>query len=152
LVTLQHQIELASQLLSGLAGGSNVEPTRGDRRFADPIWSSSPIYRAIQQCYLALRNSLDRWVGQAGFDRVNEQRARVALSQLGDALAPTNTLLGNPTAVRRCFETGGASTLRGLRHMLDDWAKNGGLPSQVDKHSFRAGENLSTTEGAVIFR
>jgi polyhydroxyalkanoate synthase len=152
LVTLQLQIELASQILLGLTGGSDLEPPRGDRRFVDPVWTSSPIYRAIQQCYLAWRDSLDRWVGQAGFDRVNEQRARIALSQLGDALAPMNTLLGNPAALRQCFATGGASTLHGLRHMLDDWTENGALPSQVDKHAFRAGDNLGTTEGAVIFR
>jgi polyhydroxyalkanoate synthase len=83
---------------------------------------------------------------------VNEQRARIALSQLGDALAPTNTLLGNPAAMRHCFETGGASTLHGLRHMLDDWMQNGGLPVQVDKHAFRVGDNLGATDGAVIFR
>ena len=152
LVTLQHQIELASQILRGLTGGSNIEPPRGDRRFADPVWTSSPIYRAIQQCYLAWRDSLDRWVGQAGFDRVNEQRARIALSQLVDALAPTNTLLGNPAAMRQCFETGGASTLQGLRRILDDWAQNGGLPAQVDKRPFRVGDNLGATDGAVIFR
>ena len=152
LVTLQHQIELASQILRGLTGGSNIEPPRGDRRFADPVWTSSPIYRAIQQCYLASRDALDRWVGQAGFDRVNEQRARIALSQLGDALAPTNTLLGNPAAMRQCFETGGASTLQGLRRILDDWAQNGGLPAQVDKRPFRVGDNLGATDGAVIFR
>ena len=152
LVALQHQIELASQILRGLTGGSNIEPPRGDRRFADPVWTSSPIYRAIQQCYLASRDALDRWVGQAGFDRVNEQRARIALSQLGDALAPTNTLLGNPAAMRQCFETGGASTLQGLRRILDDWAQNGGLPAQVDKRPFRVGDNLGATDGAVIFR
>ena len=91
-------------------------------------------------------------MAKAGFDRVNEQRARIALSQLGDALAPTNTLLGNPAAMRQCFETGGASTLQGLRHILDDWAQNGGLPAQVDKRPFRVGDNLGATDGAVMFR
>ena len=87
-VTLEYQIELASQILRGLSGGSDIEPPRGDRRFADPVWPSSPVYRAIQQCYLAWRDSLDRWVAKAGFDTVNEQRARIALSQLAMRLRP----------------------------------------------------------------
>jgi len=36
--------------------------------------------------------------------------------------------------------------------LLDDWSRNGGLPSQVDKRPFHVGENLGTTKGAVVFR
>ena len=39
-----------------------------------------------------------------------------------DALAPTNFLLGNPAALKRAFETGGASLARGARNFLDDVA------------------------------
>ena len=151
-VTLEHQIELARKLLLALLGRSNLEPARGDRRFTDEAWTSNPLYRTLLQGYLAWRDSLDAWVGKTGFDLVNEQRARIALSQLGEALAPTNSWLGNPAAIRRCFETAGASTLRGLQHMLQDWTQNGGLPSQVDKRAFRVGDNLAATDGAVIFR
>ena len=150
--TLQHQTNLAGTLLRAWIGGTTIEPARGDRRFADPIWTSNPLYRAIQQSYLAWRNSLDHWVANAGFDKANEQRARFALSQLGDAVAPTNSWLGNPAAMRKLFETGGASAARGLSHMLGDLAHNGGLPSQVDKRAFRVGDNLGATEGAVVFR
>ena len=151
-VTLEYQFDLAGQLLRACNGGSAIEPARGDRRFADPVWTSNPLYRAIQQAYLAWRDSLDRWVANAGFDRVNEQRARIALSQIGDAAAPTNSWLGNPAAVRKCFETSGMSVVHGLRHMLDDWSQNGGLPAQVDKRGFRVGDNLGATRGTVVFR
>ena len=44
------------------------------------------------------------------------------------------------------------SAARGVQHMLTDWTRNGGLPSQVDKQAYRVGENLGTTPGAVVFR
>jgi poly[(R)-3-hydroxyalkanoate] polymerase subunit PhaC len=150
--TLEYQHDLANVVLQVWTGSSNFETARGDRRFADPMWDRNPVYRAIHQAYLAWRDSLDRWVAGAGFDRVNEQRVRIALSQFGDALAPTNSWFGNPAAIRKCIETGGMSAAHGIRHMFDDWLWNGGLPSQVDKHAFRVGKNLGTTPGAVVFR
>jgi polyhydroxyalkanoate synthase len=36
--------------------------------------------------------------------------------------------------------------------MLEDIARNGGLPAQVDKKGFRVGENLAASPGAVVFR
>src|ERR1700730_3143601 len=71
---------------------------------------------------------------------------------LTEALAPTNTLGGNPAALKRAFETGGASLTAGLRNFLDDLWNNGGLPSQVDKRPFRVGENIASTLGAVVHR
>jgi polyhydroxyalkanoate synthase subunit PhaC len=150
-IALEYQLDLTRQILRALSGRSAIAPARGDRRFADPVWHSNPGYRAVQQSYLAWRDSLDCWIANAGFDTANEQRARIALSQLADAAAPTNFWLGNPAATRKCIETGGMSAVHGLRHMLDDWSQNGGLPSQVDKRPFHVGENLGTTQGVVVF-
>ena len=44
------------------------------------------------------------------------------------------------------------SVVHGLRHMLDDWSQNGGLPAQVDKRGFRVGDNLGATHNIVVFR
>ena len=151
-IALEYQLDLTRQILRALSGRSAIAPARGDRRFADPVWHSNPGYRAVQQPHLAWRDLLDRWIANAGFDTANEQRARIALSQLADAAAPTNFWLGNPAAIRKCIETGGMTAVHGLRHMLDDWSRNGGLPSQVDKRPFHVGENLGTTQGAVVFR
>jgi polyhydroxyalkanoate synthase subunit PhaC len=151
-VTMECLVDLAGTLARTWTCGSIIEPPRGDRRFADPAWTSNPLYHAILQSYLAWRASLDRWVANAGFDHVNEQRARFILSQLGDALAPTNSWPGNPAAIRRFFETGGTSAANGFLHLLHDLARNGGLPSQVDKRAFRVGGNLGATPGTVVFR
>src|SRR5207237_905145 len=80
------------------------------------------------------------------------ERARFVLSLYVDAAAPSNTPLGNPAAMKKMYETGGASLVRGLTHMLEDLANNGGLPSQVDMKAFQPGKDLATSPGAVVFR
>jgi polyhydroxyalkanoate synthase subunit PhaC len=80
------------------------------------------------------------------------ERARFIVSLLVDAAAPTNTLPGNPAAVKKALDTGGASLLRGLEHFTGDMARNGGLPAQVDASQFAVGKNLATTPGEVVHR
>ena len=55
-------------------------------------------------------------------------------------------------ALKRLIDTGGVSLLRGLRNILFDMINNGGMPSMVDKSSFKVGVNLADTPGAVVFR
>jgi polyhydroxyalkanoate synthase len=76
----------------------------------------------------------------------------MALGMLADTLAPTNTLLGNPAALKRTLETGGRNLASGLAQMLADWRHNGGMPSMVDGTKFKVGENLATTPGDVVYR
>ena len=80
------------------------------------------------------------------------ERARFVVSLFVDAMAPTNTLGGNPAALKRALDTGGTSLLRGLENFVSDLARNGGLPSQVDRKKFAVGRNLATTAGSVVFR
>ena len=60
-----------------------------------------------------------------------------------DALAPTNFLPTNPAALKRAFDTGGASLVEGARNFLDDVRNNGGRPRQVDTSGFEVGRNLA---------
>jgi polyhydroxyalkanoate synthase len=68
------------------------------------------------------------------------------------ALAPTNYLATNPAALKRAFETGGASVVAGARNFLDDLRNNKGMPRQVDTRPFEIGRNLAVTAGKVVFR
>ena len=148
----QQNAELLGKLGTAWLGKSDLKPKPGDKRFADPIWSSNPFYQGLKQAYLTWAEALTAWTDQAGFDHASEPRARMALSLLADAAAPTNTLLGNPAAIKKLFETGGSSVVRGLGHLLEDLSANGGMPAQVDKKPFRVGENLAVSPGAVVFR
>jgi polyhydroxyalkanoate synthase len=69
-----------------------------------------------------------------------------------DSVAPTNTLIGNPSALKRAYETGGASLIKGLKNVYEDVTKNKGLVSQVDTKPFKVGQNLATSAGSVIFK
>jgi polyhydroxyalkanoate synthase len=61
-------------------------------------------------------------------------------------------MLGNPAAMKEFYATGGQSGVRGLTHMIEDLANNGGLPSQVDMKAFEVGKDLALSKGAVIFK
>ena len=123
-----------------------------DRRFADPAWEKNPAFFALRQSYLAARQYGDDLLAAGASEPVADGKAQLVGSVLGDALAPTNYLPTNPAALKRAFETGGASVLAGARNFADDLANNGGRPQQVDRRSFRLGENLAATKGKVVFR
>jgi polyhydroxyalkanoate synthase len=138
-------------------GDSELKPEPNDRRFADPAFAENPFYRRLMQAYLAWRASLHDLVGLktetiAGEDWKLPAQERFAVTLLTEALSPTNTLLGNPAALKRAFDTAGRSLLDGLRNYLGDLINNGAMPSQVDKRPFEVGRNLAVTPGAVVHR
>jgi polyhydroxyalkanoate synthase len=151
-VAADHGLRLAGGIVRVAAGASSVEPERGDRRFADPAFQTNPVYRRILQSYLLWRAELLATVDDLRLDDKSGDRARFALSLLTEAAAPTNTLLGNPSALKKAFDTGGSSLFRGARNMLDDIRHNSGMPSMVDRRPFKVGTTIATSPGAVVFR
>ncbi len=135
-----------------MTGRSELAPDPNDRRFADPAWKDSAVYRALAQYYLAWSGALNRLVDEAKLEKRDAERARFVVSLFVDAMAPTNTLAGNPAALKKAVETGGESLIRGLENFVNDLAKNRGLPTQVDTSKFAVGGNVATTSGAVVYR
>jgi polyhydroxyalkanoate synthase len=123
-----------------------------DRRFADPTWSDNPFYFGLLQGYLVSSQLLRDLVAAAELEPQRRSKAEFAVQHVIDAVAPTNFLAGNPSALKRVLETGGASVVRGLRNFLDDLASNGGWPRQVDPDAFTVGRDLAATPGKVVFR
>src|SRR5215471_772209 len=135
-----------------VTGGSELAPDAKDKRFADPAWKESAAYRALAQGYLAWGNALYRFLDEAKLDKRDAERARFVVSLVVDALSPTNSLAGNPAALKKLVDTGGASLVHGLENFVGDLVHNGGLPAQVDTRTFAVGKNLATTPGAVVHR
>ena len=135
-----------------LVGRSNVELPGRDARFADPTWSENAFYHRWGQAYIASCAALEELVQDPEADWRSRERARFALNILASAMAPTNTLIGNPAALKRAFETSGLSLVRGVRNYVSDLRHNGGMPSQVDRAKFRVGVDLAATPGAVVHR
>jgi polyhydroxyalkanoate synthase len=138
-----------------LRGTDEIAPSPKDKRFADPAWSQHPGYRRLAQSYVAWSDALRRIVDDyesGGPDWREVEQARFVLNAYVSALAPTNTLFGNPAALKRAFDTGGRSVVRGLGHMLHDIRHNGGMPTQVDRSAFTVGKDLGISPGAVVHR
>lgn len=146
---------LGREELGILRGRSSLAPDPRDKRFSDPTWSQNPAYRRLAQSYLNLAGSLGRLVEdyeQSGADWRDVEKARFAVQALTSLIAPTNTLPGNPAALKRAFETGGRSVARGARYLLHDLRHNGGMPSQTDRTAFEVGRDLAVTPGAIVHR
>jgi polyhydroxyalkanoate synthase len=71
---------------------------------------------------------------------------------LTSAMSPTNMLAGNPAALKRAFETGGLSLVRGTKNLVNDLRHNDGMPAQVKRSDFKLGMNIAATPGAVVLR
>ena len=129
-----------------------VSPSKGDKRFKDPAYEENPLYFLLEQQYLLLDKLVTELLDAAGLEAGKDAKARFAAKFMLDALAPTNTLPGNPAALRQVFDTGGKSLVRGARNMLGDIRHNGGWPSQVDGSGFEVGVNMAATPGQVVYR
>jgi len=134
------------------AGRSGIAPERSDRRFVDPAWAEHPGFRRVMQAYLLLSSTLQELVEDAELDPLTERRARYALTLLTDAVAPTNSFVTNPAAIKRALDTAGISVLRGARNLVNDLRTNGAMPSMVDKRPFEVGRNIAVSKGAVVYR
>ncbi|HEV2259835.1 MAG TPA: alpha/beta fold hydrolase [Streptosporangiaceae bacterium] len=143
---------LAGELARIAAGRSQVQPARRDRRFADPGWAGNPLLRRVMQTYLAAAQTAEGVVAEAGLDEKDSERVGFALTNLIDALAPSNNPLLNPAAVKAAIDTGGGSAVKGLRHFLADMAVPPRVPSMVEPDAFEVGVDLAVTPGSVVLR
>ena len=136
----------------GIDESGPLSPAPSDKRFNDVAYSDNPLYYLLEQQYLLTSQMVDELLDAAGLEATETVKARFAAKFIVDALSPTNTLAGNPAALRRAFDTGGKSVLNGAKNMLDDIIHNGGWPSQVDSSGFEVGVNMAATPGAVVYR
>lgn len=143
---------VAVERLTGHMSDGPMAPAAGDKRFDDPAYNENPLYFLLAQQYLLGRQLVVELLDAANLEKAKDAKARFGANFLLDALAPTNTLLGNPAAVREAYNTAGMSLLRGAKNMLDDIKDNGGWPSQVDAEGFELGVNMAVTPGQVVYR
>ncbi len=150
--TLRHGRHFAGEVASILTGGSTVGPAKGDKRFQDPAFTDNPVYRRVMQLYLAWCAEIGDAVEEVDLGWRDRELVRFLAAIVTSSVAPTNLLLGNPAALKRAFETGGASLVLGLRNRLHDARYNGGMPSQYKHGALHVGEDLAVTPGAVVYR
>ena len=142
---------LAEELTKIALGKSDIAFDKRDKRFADEAWQNVPYFKLLGQSYRLFEMWMDRMYQQADGTWQNKARARFAADVITAAVAPTNYLGTNPEAMKKAFETGGLSLMRGAQNMLHDMTK-GGMPSMIDRKQFTVGKDIGATPGAVVYR
>ena len=152
--TLKHYVEAQQALAKGeLRAPENPGPK--DRRFANPLWDTHPLFNFLKQQYQFNAEAITGAV--TGLERMEDhERKRVEFftRQIVDLMAPTNFLGTNPDALEKAVATDGESLVQGLENLVRDIEGNRGdlLVTLADKEAFHIGENIATTPGSVVFR
>lgn len=149
---MKHSRSMGEDMIKIMTGKSELAPNPKDKRFQDPAWQYNPFMRAGMQYYLAVQKGAAHWLEDLELDELEKDRARFISNIIIDSLAPTNTLIGNPTAQKMAITSGGLSLVKGLKNAYEDMVHNKGMVSQVDKKPFKLGENVATSKGSVVLR
>jgi polyhydroxyalkanoate synthase subunit PhaC len=143
---------LAAQLARIGFGASTLAPSARDRRFADPAWTSNPLLRRLVQAYLAAGQTAQQLLADADLEWREAERMTFVVDNLVQALAPSNNPVVSPVFWKALIDTGGASVIRGARHLAADLATPPRVPSMVEPDAFEVGADLAVTPGAVVLR
>ncbi len=149
---IRHGTAMAQDMVKIMTGKSELAPDPKDKRFMDPAWQYNPFFRAGAQYYLAVQKGMKSWLEELELDELERNRANFIANIILDGLAPTNTLVGNPTAQKQIINSGGLSLIKGLQNAYNDIVHNKGMVSQVDKRPFKLGKNIATSKGNVVYR
>jgi polyhydroxyalkanoate synthase len=133
-------------------GSSHVAPDPRDKRFSDPAWSGNPLLKRSLQTFLATSRTAEALVEDARLDEPDRLRMQTVVSNLADALAPSNNPLLNPRALKALVDTGGSNFVEGGRRLIKDAAQPPRVPSMVDPDAFTVGETVAATPGTVVLR
>jgi polyhydroxyalkanoate synthase subunit PhaC len=139
--------------------GAQPEPVAGsesgDRRFADPEWSSNPFADVVKRAYLLTSHWASRLVMEAnGVDAHTRHKAEFYVRQVTDALSPANFVLTNPELRRETVGSNAGNLVAGMRMLAEDIkAGRGRLKIRLsDDTTFEVGRNLAITPGKVIYQ
>ncbi|SFK36802.1 PHA/PHB synthase family protein [Geodermatophilus ruber] len=143
---------LAGDLGRIAIGRSDIAPSPKDKRFADPAWTGNPLMHRAVQAHVATARAAAGLLDDANLDWQDDERIRFTMTNVVDALAPSNVPVVNPLAWKAVIDTGGRNAVDGLRRMVSDLTTPPRVPSMVEPDAFSVGEDLAVTPGAVVLR
>ncbi len=144
----------AVKRLSGKETAPVAAPAPGDKRFADPEWTSNQFFDFLKQAYLLGARWAGQLVNDAELDPHTKHKAAFYVRQIANALSPSNFVLTNPELLRETLTTNADNLVRGMRMLAEDIEAGGGdlKIRQSDSSLFAVGRNLAVTPGKVIFQ
>jgi polyhydroxyalkanoate synthase len=137
-----------SQLWQDMLSQKTIELK--DRRFSSPAWTKSPHFSYQAASYLINARFLNKMAQAVDAPAKKKMQLQFYINQMIDAMSPANFLASNPEAQASLLESKGESLMHGMQHMLADMQK--GRISLTDETAFHVGENVATTEGAVVYQ
>ena len=147
-------VSLSAEAVRIALGRSEVAPERGDWRFKDPTWSENPLVQArwLSSTWRGARPSTAcSTTSSTTTDRHRAERARFVMNVLTSAVAPTNTLLGNPAALKKTLEDGGRQPASAApRTSSPTCATTAACRPWPSPGALKVGEDLALTPGQVI--
>ena len=143
------QADFQEQITALMAMGPQATGISADRRFADASWAHNPMASHAAAAHLIQTRALAGLVDAVRADAKTVARLRFAVEQWAAASAPSNFLAFNAKAQKLAIETQGQSIAKGLQNLIHDLGQ--GHVSMTDESVFTVGQNVATTEGAVVF-
>src|SRR5690242_1939513 len=145
----------ATRRLAGEEAPPAISPAPRDKRFADPEWKSNQFFDFVMQLYLLTARWAHDLVRNAeGLDPHTRKKAEFYISQITNALSPSNFVLTNPEVLRETLASSGDNLVRGMQMLAEDIEAGKGLLRirQSDPANLVVGVNMATTPGRVIYQ
>ena len=149
---LQHGGHLVGEIGRIGLGRSDVAPGPKDKRYADPAWSGNPLLKRAMQAHLVTARTAGELVDAAALPWADDERIRFSVTNIADALAPSNNPLLSPVAWKAVIDTGGRNAVDGTRRLVRDLSTKPRVPSMVEPDAFEVGRDLARTPGVVVLR
>jgi polyhydroxyalkanoate synthase len=110
------------------------------------------LLRRIVASYLVLGKAAEEVVAAVPMEWQDGERVRFAVTNLVEALSPSNNPLLSPVGWKALIDTGGANVVTGSRQFLHDMAGPPRVPTMVDPNAYTVGTDLAASPGAVVLR
>ena len=151
-------LKLWMEMQNSASGSESDTPEvqgKEDKRFRGDLWKSNPFFKLVKDQYLLNSEAISSAVREIeGLEDKDKSRLEFFTRQIVDMLSPANFVGTNPEVLAKAVETEGESLVRGLENLVADLERNDGelTITLADPDAFSVGENLATTEGAVVYR
>ncbi len=144
-----------AEAMQAMSVGANAADADGDVRFADAAWRENPFFDFMRRTFLASTAWAEGLAWNApNLSETERRRAAFFIRQAAAMMAPSNSLMSNPRALKALFETDGQSLQKGMQHLQEDFEHGHGRVAltQSDASAFELGKTLAVTPGQVVFK
>ncbi|KZX70029.1 class I poly(R)-hydroxyalkanoic acid synthase [Vibrio sp. HI00D65] len=142
-------------LLNDCILGTQEQTKETDRRFRDPSWNETPLYRYIKESYkLACDNIQQSVENENGLDDESKARLSFFTRQYLNAMSPSNFVSTNPEILKLTMESKGENLIQGMKQFRQDLEQSADILNirMTDKNQFNLGENIASTPGKIVFQ